>query len=142
MLRTLQLILPAIIPSWNFFDVIAPSPRIEYQLMAGPDDTRRHWQPFRPRPTHLAPHQFLTRLIWNPHWNESLFLVSCAERLSQGITPKHSLAEILTRIRKDLLQPGIAEAYSHFRFRLVFLERVGEIIEQETLFVSEPEPLA
>ena len=28
-----KLLLPALIPSWSFFDVIAPSPRIEYALL-------------------------------------------------------------------------------------------------------------
>jgi len=32
MLRTLQLLLPALIPSWEFFKAVAPSPRIEYWI--------------------------------------------------------------------------------------------------------------
>tara|TARA_Y100000052_G_scaffold27554_2_gene36273 strand:+ start:17501 stop:17911 length:411 start_codon:yes stop_codon:yes gene_type:complete len=113
--RTLQLILPALIPSWNFFDVIAPSPRIEYALLTSAEDAPVHWQAFRPRPETLSALTLLRRLFWNPRWNETLFLVSCAERLSQGITPDHSAREILTRMKRELAQTTRA---SHFCFRL------------------------
>ena len=38
MQNALRLLLPALIPSWRFFDVIAPSPRIEYALGATSTD--------------------------------------------------------------------------------------------------------
>ncbi len=139
MLRTVQLILPALIPSWNFFDVIAPSPRIEYQLLNEAGKPRGDWQAFRPRPENISLLTMLQRLIWNPHWNESLFLVSCAERLSQDITPEHSEREILTRMKRDLQAETNAE---QFRFRLVFVHREDETLTQEILYTSAPEPLA
>jgi hypothetical protein len=139
MLRTVQLILPALIPSWNFFDVIAPSPRIEYQLLDDAGKPRGDWQAFRPRPDNISPLTMLRRLIWNPHWNESLFLVSCAERLSQDITPEHSEREILTRMKRDLQAEMDAP---QFRFRLVFIHREDEALTQEILYTSAPEPLA
>ena len=80
MLRPLALLLPALIPSWRFFDVIAPSPRIEFAMLTSPDSAAV-WQAFRPRPARVALSTMLGRLFWNPRWNESLFLVSCAERL-------------------------------------------------------------
>ena len=138
MLRTLQLILPALIPSWNFFDVIAPSPRIEYAFCNAKGKLKTGWQAFRPRPQALSTMDMLRRLIWNPHWNETLFLNSCAERLSQGITPDHSVREILTRMKRDL-SPNTKE--SHFKFRLVFVHREDDDISQEEIFVSEPEAL-
>ena len=139
MLRTVQLILPALIPSWNFFDVIAPSPRIEYQVLDEAGKPRGDWQAFRPRPENISLLTMLRRLIWNPHWNESLFLVSCAERLSQDITPEHSEREILTRMKRDLQ----AETHApQFRFRLVFIHREDETLTQEILYTSAPEPLA
>ncbi|MAP96497.1 MAG: hypothetical protein CMK07_16250 [Ponticaulis sp.] len=139
MLRTLQLILPALIPSWNFFDVIAPSPRIEYTTCNGPDDTRLDWQPFRPRPEQITLTTMLRRLVWNPRWNESLFLVSCAERLSQDITPDHSAREITTRLRRDL---ALTTTASHFRFRLVFIHREGTEITSEVIYISAAEPIS
>ena len=138
MLRTVQLILPALIPSWNFFDVIAPSPRIEYQLLDDAGKLRGNWQTFRPRPDNISLLTMLRRLIWNPHWNESLFLVSCAERLSQDITPEHSEREILTRMKRDLQAETDAP---QFRFRLVFIHREDETLTQEILYTSAPEPL-
>ncbi len=139
MLRTVQLILPALIPSWNFFDVIAPSPRIEYQLLDDAGKPRGDWQAFRPRPENISLLTMLRRLIWNPHWNESLFLVSCAERLSQDITPEHSEREILTRMKRDLQAETDAP---QFRFRLVFIHREDETLTQDILYTSAPEPLA
>ena len=138
MLRTVQLILPALIPSWNFFDVIAPSPRIEYQLLDKTDAPLCDWKAFRPRPEKLSLFTIMKRLIWNPHWNESLFLVSCAERLSQNITPEHSTREILTRLKRDLNHETDAP---QFRFRLAFIHREDETLTQEILYTSAPEPL-
>ena len=46
-LRPFALLLPALIPSWNFFDVIAPSPRIEIARLVSVD-TPRVWQEFAP----------------------------------------------------------------------------------------------
>ncbi len=140
MLRTVNLILPALIPSWNFFDVIAPSPRIEYQLLTEEDHATGDWQPFRPRPAHLSPLTLLRRLVWNPRWNESLFLVSCAERLSQGITPDHSNREILARMKRALIAAGHETGY--FRYRLVFIHREGDTLSREVIHVSKPEALA
>ena len=68
-----------------------------------------------------------------------MFLVSCAERLSQDITPEHSEREILTRMKRDL--QGDADA-AQFRFRLVFIHREDETLTQEILYTSAPEPLA
>ncbi len=138
MLRTVQLILPALTPSWNFFDVIAPSPRIEYQLLDDAGKPHGDWQAFRPRPDNISLLTMLRRLIWNPHWNESLFLVSCAERLSQDITPEHSEREILTRMKRDLQAKTDAP---QFRFRLVFIHREDDTLTQEILYTSAPELL-
>ena len=139
MLRTVQLILPALIPSWNFFDVIAPSPRIEFQPLDDAGKPCGDWQAFRPRPEHSSLLTMLRRLIWNPRWNESLFLVSCAERLSQDITPEHSVREILARMKRDLQAETDA---AQFRFRLVFIHREDETLTQDILYTSAPEPLA
>ena len=49
MLHGLKLLLPALIPSWRFFDTIAPSPRIEYALLHDPHAAAA-WREFRPRP--------------------------------------------------------------------------------------------
>ena len=104
MLQTLKLLLPALIPSWRFFDTIAPSPRIEFALLKTARDASGRWQEFRPRPARLPISTMLKRMFWNPRWNESLFLVSCAERLMESPT-EHSSQEILARIEADPPRP-------------------------------------
>ena len=33
MFNVLKLLIPALLPSWNFFDYITPSPRIQFTLL-------------------------------------------------------------------------------------------------------------
>ena len=140
-LQALKLLLPALIPSWNFFDVIAPSPRIEYALLTSPS-APGDWREFRPRPARLSPLAMACRMVWNPFWNESLFLVSCAERLtSEGSSSDaHSEDEIFKRIAADL--PGEAADAAWLNFQLVFLTRQSEAIEREILYRPAPRRLA
>lgn len=136
MLQTLKLVLPALIPSWRFFDWVAPSPRIEFALLTAQRDIACNWQEFRPRPARLSIPDMLKRLIWNPRWNESLFLVSCAERIIENPT-EHSLREIRTRIEAEIQRhaPG-SSAAAYLQFRLVFVNRVGTEIEKQIRFIS------
>lgn len=136
MLQPLRLLLPALIPSWNFFDVIAPSPRVEYALLATETAEPSEWREFRPRPEQLSLAAMVARLLWNPRWNESLFLVSCAERLIAHPT-EHSEGEILSRIAADLaVRPDGADLPPWLVFRLVFVHREGEAISRDVLFQS------
>jgi hypothetical protein len=138
MLNALRLLLPALIPSWKFFDVIAPSPRVEYSLSASAGEPPAAWRAFRPRPKHVSVPTLLKRLLWNPRWNETLFVVSCAERLMDQPTD-HSQDEIFRRIAADLArEPDAAALEPWLSFRLVFLSRDGEAIEREVLFQSAP----
>lgn len=138
-LKPLALLLPALIPSWNFFDVIAPSPRIEYALTASSAVPKRGWTEFRPRPQRVSARTLLARLLWNPRWNETLFLVSCAERLINAPTD-HSQDEIFTRLAADLTANGATGDW--LSFRLVFVSREDEAIQREVLFQSAPRRLA
>ena len=133
MRNPLALLAPALIPSWNFFDVIAPSPRIEYALSTSPN-ALAEWREFRPRPERVSLPAMLGRLFWNARWNESLFLVSCAERLINQPTV-HSEDEIFRRIAADLGRAPDGEPW--LTFRLVFVSREGEAIERDVLFQSE-----
>lgn len=137
----LKLLLPALIPSWNFFDVIAPSPRVEYALLRSIGDASGDWREFRPRPQRLSPLAMLTRLAWNPRWNESLFLASCAERLTDEPT-EHSEDEIFKRIAADLVREPVDAERPWLCFRLVFVAREGEAITREVLFQPAPRRLA
>ena len=112
--------MPALIPSWRFFDIIAPSPRIEYALLENASDQANTWKEFRPRPQKLPSWSFIYRLFFNAHWNESLFLMSCAERLIQNPSA-HSENEIFTRLMDT---PDIqAQSQTHIQFRLIFLSK-------------------
>lgn len=134
MLRSLSMLLPALIPSWRFFDTVAPSPRIEFTILENGNETQS-WEEFRPRPEAVSVVTMLGRMFWNPHWNEQLFLVSCSERLMNNPT-RHSIDEISDRIRHDLAQQGLTGDEQHFQFRLVFVAREGAEIERQITYLS------
>lgn len=133
MLSTFKLLLPAVIPSWRFFESIAPSPRIEYAEFDSAQKQLDDWQVFRPRPKTLSIAAMLKRMVWNPEWNEDLFLMSCAERLIQNPT-QHSEDEILRRIGA-VLEPASG---CTIQFRLAFINREGETLEKHILYTSRP----
>ena len=136
-LHSFKLLLPALIPSWRFFDRIAPSPRIEFIVLESAWDTSENWQEFRPRPAQFSIVGMAKRIVWNPRWNEQLFLVSCAERLAENPTA-HSIGqweqEIWRRIAAAL--PFNPEA-PFLKFRLVFVSRE----ETHIAFISEAREL-
>ena len=138
MLHSFSLLLPALIPSWRFFDTITASPRIEFALLKTADEVADEWQEFRPRPAHLTLASRLKRLFWNPRWNESLFLVSCAERLMENPT-QHSLQEIKNRIQAECHRHKIdTTATPCFQFRLVFVERHDKHLRKHMTYLSAP----
>lgn len=141
MIHIFKLLLPALIPSWNFFDVIVPSPRIQFFILNKKNDTSERWQEFRPRPAHLSIWQTLGRIFWNPDWNESLFMMSCAERLMEYPT-QHSEDEILKRIKTDLIlnnDNSVLKNTTKVQFRLVFIRREGDSLKEEIKFQSQPQ---
>lgn len=86
MIGLLRLLLPALIPSWRFFDRIGPAPRIEFAITATKDDRNPQWREVRPRPHRGSVGKMLVHLFWNRRRNEALYLVSCAERLVEDPT--------------------------------------------------------
>ena len=78
----------------------------------------------------------LKRMVWNPRWNESLFLVSCAERLMQNPT-EHGGREILERIKAELERNSVDVVATPFlQFRLAFLSREGARVQKHNTFIS------
>ncbi len=143
MVRILQLLLPALIPSWNFFDVIVPSPRIQFSIVNPESNSQTEWQEFRPRPAHLSIRQMLGRMLWNPVWNESLFLMSCAERLMEFPT-QHSEDEIFKRIKADIIsrkENNLLKDTAQVQFRLVFIRREGDALKEEVEFQSQAQTI-
>ena len=139
MLKTFKLLLPALMPAWNFFDWIAPSPRIEYALQNSAEDAAQEWREFRPRPNTLSFRATTARLFFNPRWNETLFIVSCAERICEAPTD-HSVREIFDRIRADLIQSG--ETARFLRFRIALVTCRGGALAREIAFVSPMREIA
>ncbi|MEP2715483.1 hypothetical protein [Pseudophaeobacter sp.] len=133
MLHLLSLFLPTVIPSWRFFKTVAPSPRIEFRLISA--DKTSEWREDRPRPAQIGFGQVLRRMLWNPHWNEQLYLVSCSERLIEA-PGQHSVDEINRRVAR-LLRPGP----ERLQFRLVFLSREGAQVVKQVEYESTPVPL-
>ena len=138
MYKIIKLLLPALIPSWNFFDVIVPSPRIQFSIIESSEDVRE-WQEFRPRPGHISFSKMLWRMLWNPTWNESLFLVSCAERLLENPTA-HSEEEIFKRIKAELGVDNDKGAL--VKFRLLFIHREGDKLKEEVEYESQLQVIA
>lgn len=145
MLKTLKLFFPALFPSWNFFDTIAPSPRIEYAVFKSDnnnsnDNNSMLWLPFRPRPKNVPFLTMLKRILWNPRWNETLFMVSCSERiLAYPDNTQHSEDAILNAIMSDLeLEPSFSNTSSSLciQFRLLTLQRQNTEIIQDYVFHS------
>ncbi len=133
LLQACALLLPALMPSWRFFGEILPSPRVEYALLEQAEDVPQHWQEFRPRPQKLSRKTMLKRLFWNPQWNESLFVMSCAERLMDQASA-HSKREIFTRIAAEVKRQKHATVY--LQFRLVFISRSGAHLQREIPYLS------
>ena len=138
MIQALKLLLPALIPSWNFFDVIADSPRIEYMLLNAPDEAAGAWLEFRPCPERLSIRAMMRQLFWNARWNETLFVVSCAERVLAEPTA-HSQDEIFRRIAADLED---VPAATWLRFRIVLLSEREATIVREIAFISDARRVA
>ena len=139
MFHTLKLLLPAMIPSWNFFDVIAASPRVEYALLQSCDETERKWREFLPRPNHLSVGAMAARLFWNAQWNEALFVLSCAERLMDG-GADHIQEEIFRRIAVNSIKEDTSGTW--LSFRIILLSEQEGSIERKVCFVSDPRRVA
>ena len=131
MLRLLSLLLPALIPSWRFFQTVAPSPRVEYRLIRR--GRAGDWAEDRPRPARVSLWKMLRRMMWNPDWNEQLFIVSCAEHIVEEPN-QHAIDEINRRIAR--LLP--LEEDTELQFRLVFWHRQEAQLIKEVEFESRP----
>lgn len=144
-MRLLSSLLPAVIPSWRFFDRIGPAPTVEWSVGDG------GWQPVCPSPPRVPAAALLARLFWNPARNEALFLVSCAERLLDD--PSASRADLLWTRVADRVRPTLSSEAAvaapalpsaggrTLRVRIVEVTRQGDALLREVRYVSEPRPL-
>lgn len=128
MFRTLGLLLPILLPSWRFFQTVEPSPRVQWALEGAKP---AQWHAFCPRPAHVSAAAMLRRLFWNPAWNDTLFVVSCAERLHLAPTAQAE-AQIAQRVAREVPVP----AGTALRFRLVFVQRTSGTLIEDVVFFS------
>ncbi|MEW5686644.1 MAG: hypothetical protein AB1942_17135 [Pseudomonadota bacterium] len=105
-------------------------------MLAAEDASADVWREFRPRPRRVSLFEMARRMLWNPRLNETLFVLSCAERLVETPTA-HSEDQILAGIARDL-----DSSAGWLVFRLVFVRREGEALAREVLFQSRPRRLA
>lgn len=141
MLATLKLLLPVFIPSWQFFNIIAPSPRIEFNLKATAEEQSCHWQEFCLRPKQRSLMSILKSIFYNPAWNESLFITTYAERLITNPTEQAS-QEIIKRIKSELTKRQIdCSQTPYLQFRLFLVSRHGNKLQEDILFVSKTNKL-
>lgn len=136
---TISLFLPVLFPSWRFFSGIGPSPRIDYAILQHKNDTPRIWQEFRPKPQRISFGETIRRLFWNPKWNETLYINSCAERLFAEYSPMRE-QEMMRRIVKEVRAQHIAEESStrFLVFRIHAVIRDHHTVTQTLLFTSQP----
>jgi len=132
MLKTVTLILPILLPSWRFFKTVDPSPRIEWMLADGAGQ----WHRYRPRPQRVTVGAMLWRLLWNPRRNEALYMVSCTERLHLDADP-HSAKQIAARLAREILASEATQVGTSFRYRVVFVQRVGAQMVADIAFTSD-----
>ncbi len=137
MIQTIKLLLPGLIPSWKFFKAIEPSPRVQWCMMDEAAQSCTDWQEYRPRPTHISAGSMLRRIFWNPNWNEALYMVSLAERLSLS-SSTHSRDEIFKRLKLQLIRTNAIDAGRPcLQFRLVFVLREGTELVQQITYLSK-----
>jgi hypothetical protein len=134
MFATLRLILPALLPSWRFFASVGPSPRIDYALLVNASDEPTGWTPFRPRPARRSVAETVWRLIWNPRDNETLYLISCAERILESERAR-AMEEIAIRIDRALAGEQVEAPWLVYRLSLVSRGPDGAL-QSEVAFIS------
>lgn len=140
MANMLQWLLPALLPSWRFFDRIGAAPRLEWARTT--EDAAPHWQVFRPQPARRPFAEVALSLVWAPRRNETLFLLSCAERLLES--PEPARERVLLSMMLDLAQAGELAGSAHesrLHLRIMVTERDGDAITEREAWRAAPQPL-
>jgi len=135
-LRSLTLLLPALAPSWRFFPVVASSPRIEFRALQATGPEEAEWREFRPAPGKVSVGAMLQRMFWNPGRNETLFLLTYAERLLSGEI-EFPRREIANRIARRMPTPPAGRERAPFlQFRLILVGGHGSDFRRDVAYVS------
>ena len=135
-MRSLTLLLPALAPSWRFFPVVASSPRIEFRALQATGPEEAEWREFHPAPGKVSVGAMLQRMFWNPGRNETLFLLTCAERLLSGEI-EFPRREIANRIARRMPTPPAGRERAPFlQFRLILVGGHGSNFRRDVAYVS------
>ncbi len=132
--KTIDLLLPALFPSWRFFKEVGPSPRVEYRVVL--KGQRTAWRESHPVPERVGLGSVIARMVWNPARNTQLYMVSLSERLVSGRV-EHSASEL-----NHLIAAKIEESQGDLQFRLMFMDDEGGAITGTVVYESEPVPLS
>ena len=132
--RTIDLLLPALFPSWRFFQQVGPSPRVEFRVLL--DGQKTDWAESHPISDHVGLSQMLRGMFWNPERNTQLYMVALAERLVSGLVD-HSKAELNRLIAERL---GAREG--QLQFRLIFMTSGEAGITGTVVYESAPQGIA
>ena len=139
-------LLPALLPSWRFFDAIGPAPRVDYALLTGREEPGDAvWREFRPRPPRVVPARMFARLFWNPVGNETLYVVRCAERLlegERGFVESELRRRLARAARRGELGPAGQAPACRLAFRVRAVVRREEGLVEEIVHVADPAPLS
>lgn len=136
----IQWLLPALLPSWRFFDRIGAAPRLEWARTA--EDGAPQWQVFRPQPAQRSFAEVALSLVWAPRRNETLFLLSCAERLLES--PEPARERVLLTALRELALAGELAGGSHetrLHVRIMVTERDGDVIAEREAWRAAPQRL-
>jgi hypothetical protein len=85
----------------------------------------------------------IRRIFWNPRWNESLYMATCAEKLLENFSHMHE-DELLTRLGVAIANGETGDkiaAPAWLIFRIVVFKRESELIVQQVGFISSPRRL-
>jgi hypothetical protein len=80
--------------------------------------------------------------VWAPHRNETLFLLSCAERLLES--PEPARERVLLTALRELAQAGELAGASHetqLHVRIMLTEREGDTVREREAWRAAPQRL-
>ena len=133
----LKLLLPIVFPSWRFFSAVESSSRIELGFVAEAHERPVVWDLFHVLPPQLDIITSIKQLFHNPHWNELLYMNTCAEHLGENNSVFYA-QELGTRLvaaaRNKKIMVDATACYLVFRIQRVSMQ--DETVTSETVFVS------
>ena len=84
----------------------------------------------------------MLRLVWNPAWNETLYVMRCAERVLEG-DAGFPLVELARRLREELSVAVDVQATAvMFEMQILAASRVGHRVTYQVVYRSPALALA